>query len=257
MNAISVRSTKWLVFAAALILMVHQTYFPTLRHALEYARWVPVFLLCLVVLASLAISRRLPRRIEHFDLLIVGFILYAFFSASYSIDPRPTVLRAGTLVLFYGAIFWAMWPYADKFREWSVIAWLLGAGAILYGLSMLLIPFAEMSFPYYGRFRGLMENPNSIGLLTAILLPLALQHAFERRRKRDAALVLIMLASLILSGSRTGLVAVFVGSGYVLFHALSRHRLLLAFISACVLIALSWGWLQLSSAWMSEGWGTS
>ena len=55
-----------------------------------------------------------------------------------------------------------------------------------------------------GRFRGVMENPNAVGMLTIIFLPLIISRLIRRRKLFDFGLIAIIIASVVLSGSRNG-----------------------------------------------------
>ena len=95
------------------------------NHILFYSRWLPLVILAAMPL-SLAIQKRgMPRAIERADAYIVVFTLFAFISCLYSINPRLSFLRAGSVLLMYGAVFWGVWLYADDFGVEAVATPLL------------------------------------------------------------------------------------------------------------------------------------
>lgn len=229
-----------LIFATALILMLHQTHVGFLRALLESARWLPFVLLGFGVLVETALSGRSGRRFYGFDSYIVLWLAFAFASAFFSIAPSLTLGRAATLVLMYVAVFWAVWRYAGRKGEESVVELILLAALVVLGGGLLLAPFLG-GLSFGERFSGLMENPNSVGLLTALLMPPAVERLQSRGRFRDYLLVAVMVVSVVLSGSRGGMLATLIGTTYVLWKARKRAFVvgLLASLAAAILILAS------------------
>jgi O-antigen ligase len=229
-----------LIFATALILMLHQTHVGFLRELLERLRWLPFVLLGFGVLVETALSGRSGRRFHGFDTYIVLWLAFALGSAFYSIAPSLTLGRAATLVLMYVAVFWAVWRYAGRKGEESVVELVLLAALVVFGGGLLLAPLLG-GLTFGERFSGLMENPNSVGLLTALLMPLAVERLFSRGRFRDYLLVAVMVVGIVLSGSRGGMLATLFGTTYVLWKARKRVFVvgLLASLAATILILAS------------------
>jgi len=230
----------FLIFLTALVLMMHQTHIGFLRGLLENLRWLPFALLGFAVLAEMAVSGRSWRRFHGFDTYIVLWLTLAFASAFYSIAPMLTLGRAATLLLVYVAVFWAAWRYAGRRGEDRVVELLLLAGLLVLGGGLLLAPLGG-GLVLGVRFSGLMENPNSVGLLTALLMPLAVERLLSRRRFREYLLVGVMAVGVVLSGSRGGMLATLVGTTYVLWKARKRVFVLglLASLAAMVLVLMS------------------
>lgn len=226
-----------LIFATALILMLHQTHVGFLRELLERARWLPFVLLGFAVLVEAALSGRSGRRFHGFDTYIVLWLAFALGSVSYSIAPSLTLGRAATLVLMYVAVFWAVWRYAGRKGEESVVDLILFATLVVFCGGLLLAPLLG-GLSFGERFSGLMENPNSVGLLTALLMPPAVERLLSRGRFRDYLLVAVMVVSVVLSGSRGGMLATLIGTTYVLWKARKRAFVLglLASLAAAILI---------------------
>lgn len=229
-----------LIFATALILMLHQTHVGFLRSVLDSARWLPFVLLGFGVLVEAAITGRSGRRFRGFDSYIVLWLLFALGSSLYSIAPSLTLGRAATLVLMYVAVFWAVWRYAARKGEENVVELILLAGLVVLGGGLLLAPLLG-GLAFGQRFSGLMENPNSVGLLTALLMPLAVERSLLKRRFRDHALVAVMIVSIVLSGSRGGMLATLLGATYVLWKARRRVFVvgLVGSLAATVLVLMS------------------
>jgi O-antigen ligase len=138
------------------------------------------------------------------------------------------------------AVFWAVWRYAGRKGEESVVGLILLAALVVLGGGLLLAPLIG-GLSFGARFSGLMENPNSVGLLTALLMPLAVERLLSRGRFRDYLLVGVMVLSVVISGSRGGMLATLVGTTYVLWKARRRAFVvgLLASVAAAILILAS------------------
>ena len=125
-----------------------------------------------------------------------AFVVVALVSAAWSVAPRTTVEKAGTLaVLFLEA--WLVSAAASKrpeLAERAVGGLVAGAAAVaLAGLLVLVVDrsaavqSATADIP--ARYRGLGENPNTVSLLLAVALPLAIWFAFGRTSVRDESAV--------------------------------------------------------------------
>lgn len=224
-----------LVFITTLILMLNQTSIGGLRAFLNNIRWVALSSMGILFFLKF-FSRAYSRTFKKFDAIIMSFIIYAFISSLYSISPEQTVERSATLMLLYIAVFWMIWGYAgsiSKVRE--MIGAILDAAFVLYITNFVYLVAGGSSF-VDGRFCGIMENPNSIGLLTAIIFPLVLRRSLEYGKIFDKLFIVIILATLIWSESRTGLFATAAASAYIMYHKLKKHRLFVA--SLCIFIAI-------------------
>lgn len=97
-----------------------------------------------------------------------------------------------------------------------LVTLILGIGLVLYYMN----PEAML---LSGRFHGLMGNPNGLGVLQIVLFPLCYLYWRTHRHKENLTqlaliFVVVFLASLLLTGSRTALFAV------ILFFVFSRLR---------------------------------
>lgn len=222
------RLASGLVFLAALVPMLNQSgireFWPDAFPLLDIARWLPSLILALMALLCFAFSRHCVRGLKRFDALFIAFVALAYLSAVYSIEPTTTFARTSSLLIFYAAIFGAAWALSDKRGEEVVVRNLLTCGFVVFGLSLVALLYPSWSFPYYLRFQGVMGNPNALGLLVALVLPLAFWAAIERRQRRYWLLIAVMLLDLILSQSRLELLTTSVGTAYYLFNAVLNRR---------------------------------
>lgn len=259
------RAIPALTFAATLLLMIGQTYVPVFE-SLGRARWLPVLVICGIGGASIAATRRLPREPQWFDACVAAFLVLAFLSSTYAINARLAVGRTVSVAVVYFAIFWTIWPLEvsrNGYRR-TLIA-IAAAAAVVIVLSYVIIPFIPAgAFVSYWRFQGIMESPNSLGMLVALTLPLVLWAAVSAGQARlQPGLVVasgfsrtfwpglfvgsgfsrsfwrvivgLMIVGAQLSQSRTTALAALIGAGYYLYQALPDRRRRLGLWAACYL----------------------
>jgi hypothetical protein len=183
-------------------------------------RWAA--LLVLAVLAVLWAWRsgraRLPGRVL---VAAGGFLVLAFVSAAWSVDPRETIGRMVALTLVFvaaAAIASAVTgrPEAQRGVLGAVVA---AAGIVCVGGFLVFVfrhdravAAATTSLP--ARYQGLGGGPNTATMMLAIALPAALSVALEGARRRRTLGWLVVagsLASIVASGSRGALLAGFAG----------------------------------------------
>lgn len=171
----------------------------------ERVRWLGLFCLCALVLPARGAR---ARRFSAADLFAGMLLLLALTSVWDTPYQQTALLRTISVILLYVAVFWSLWHFADQAGEEIILrslGWCLGL-CLLGGLLAARTGFVS-AWQADGRFRGLMPNPNSVGLLGAIAFPLLLTQAIERRRWMDRVFVLSAAASVLLSGSRTSAVS--------------------------------------------------
>ena len=190
----------------------------------------------------------------------VVFLTLAATSAAWSPDPKLTLLRSAALGLTLAAgLGLASVAAGRPFVVAGILrALLVGAGAVaLLGLLILSLSHdlavQPASTQYPARYRGLGQNPNTVALLLALVVPLSLW-AFDRARAilgRSAAVVGFVLfdASIVASGARGPLLAGFVGSlVYLLIRAGSTRARLVSVAAAVLVLALDAGLTQIPKA---------
>ena len=162
---------------------------------------------------------RVPARVRFVDLWAVVFLALAFYSQSYSIMPDVTFQRSAAALLFYVAIFWGVWSYAqDTDKITFVVEDLLKLAFFV----LFVGPIANQS----GRFVGFFSNPNAFGLFVALLVPLALWSWLCRRNRFAFYLLCLMSVGLVLSRSRAGLLSAAFAAGYFLVFYYRKHKFL-------------------------------
>ncbi len=236
-----------LSFSAALFLLLNHSYVGPLRAHLYHLRWWPPVLLAAVAPFLFYQERRLPRRIYSLDLVVLGFLILAWASSIYSISPLLTFGRTGSVALLYLAVFWGVWAGVDYMGARPIVNGFILATAIVFIGNVVTLPLQDVEGALFGnRFRGFLESANTVGLYASFMLPLVLWAAAESqwRKSRYRWLLALLLVSLLLSQSRTGLAGTLVGGGYFLYHACPRQRKRLAIVAA-VFVVMNVAWSQL------------
>lgn len=221
-------------------------------------RW-PALLLLAVAAALLAVRRGslLDAAREPLYLVAGGLVGLAALSVAWSVDPALTGQRAisfGTLVAAAASLGWAA-RGRPEFAARLLIGLLAGstavaaAGLVVLALSVDdAVQAASSTAPF--RYRGLGENPNTVSLLVAVALPLALWVVMTAERRREHVFGLASLGlfygTIVFSGSRGALLAAFVGAVVVALGTAVKTRLRLERAGVAVaLLILAVGLSQL------------
>jgi hypothetical protein len=205
-------------------------------------RWVTLVAAFVVaLLLALAVRARPAGRLVAPLALAAILVALAFVSALWSVRPEFTLPRAASfaLVLGLGALVGTVGAVRPSALR-AVALGLLGGGTLVAvgGLLVLAVSYdtaveaATLQDP--ARYNGLGGNPNTAAVLEALTLPFAIWVTlgpFERRlRLAGAAAIVLLVASIVASGSRAAAIAAAVGTLVpLLAHAHSgRARLLVA-----------------------------
>jgi hypothetical protein len=190
-------------------------------------RWA---FLGLLALALLMRGRHFRAFNVRFGLLLGVYFFWCFLTVIWSEVPQLSLLKSAafamTVIVFVGAgHYWAtQWhPNAPLafLQPVLLVALLAGLGGAGGGAESTGIQL----------YQGLSGNPNYLGMLIAMAFPLALYHAYlchkEMRssfsRMASIGLVLMLLALLWWSGSRSALLCMLVTSGFF-FTAFSTDK---------------------------------
>jgi len=193
------------------------------------------------------------------------FLAVAVESALWSVDPRLTIERAATLVLLFATSAALAVGCADRADAARHMLWGIVAGALIV-TALGLVTFAfdhaaavqAATFDVPARYRGVGESPDTVALLLALCLPIAVWLAFQGRTRRERWLALVVAvafdASIAASGSRGAIAAGFVGVFVVtaLAHERIRVRALAGGVVAVFLVAT----IAIALAPTSKGNGT-
>jgi len=232
------KNRKFLIFCAVLFLMLTATQFDSIKNIMETIRWIPYIGFSVIFISDLLKNKTLPRKIEWFDKIMFVIIIIMFLSTFYSIAPVMTIKRAGTFLLLYISVFWVIYSeiHSEEDTE-EMIDLILYAAFIPYTASMVLLFFPDIGF-WGNRFMGYFSNPNFVGILSAILIPIILWKALEKDEMWAKFLLFIVVISLLLSGSRSGLLGSVIGIGYYIFMVKKEWRVPTLFLTVLSLVLI-------------------
>lgn len=206
-------SRRGVLALAAVVVLAGSSAAPALVERAFYARFVAYG--ALVGASVISWSRRPPTNIPVPILLLIAV---AVTSVAWSVHHALTLQRSAALILLVAAALASAshWSSENVARGDCRIL-VMVAVALLFGGLLARVGGYTWVFDVSGgvvRYRGLLENPNTVGLLAATTAPLALGIFLSGRPplRRWWVLALgIILVSVVLSGSRGGLVAVSAG----------------------------------------------
>ena len=225
----------------------------SLRVILSYMRWLPLAILTGVPLWLAVQKRKIPRVVKRADTSIIVFLVYILISCAFSIDPNTSIQKVLSVFLMYGAVFWGVWIYVDEFGIEEIINIIIIASVIVFGLHIINAVVDPLgSFPYLGRFQGWTVNPGIAASHASLLLPLALWIALHKSRWQYWLLVGSMLLVLILSQTRTELVAAVIGSTYFLIRTYPK-RIYISLLSAISVLLMSYMWIEVGPRIFPQG----
>ena len=173
-----------------------------------------------------------------------AFAGLAILSSAWSVQPRTTFERAASLaILFATCVLLAAGVRGRTDRAERIFDALI-AGAAVVGLAGLVVlavahdrAVQSASYESAARFKGFGQDPNTVGLLFAVAVPLSLWAVFRRGRRLVAAMALLLfVGEIVASGSHGALLAAGVGAAAVLVFRAGRSRAALA--GALAVVAL-------------------
>ncbi len=165
---------------------------------------------------ALAAVRRRPFRSPNLVLLLAGgFTAWTALTYLWSIAPGETAARVLTFTQLF-LMLWLVWESCRTAGQQEDLMRAYVAGAAVAS-TLTLVRYAQGLQTYYRRYAASGFDPNDLGLTVALSIPLAL---YLGLRDRGAArwlyrtAVLLAIAAILLSASRTALVVSLGGFGF-------------------------------------------
>ncbi|WDZ87857.1 O-antigen ligase family protein [Micromonospora cathayae] len=225
-----------------------------------YPRYVAVG--CLVAWTACLPGRpgtRLDRWTGAFVVALWATAVVATVSGVWSITPAHTFQQGVALVLLAGLV------HALVRRRWTDQAIVIGDLYVVY----LVLSLSVVVSIGYGlvdgtvaaavssgeRFRGVYNNPNLLSAICALTIPLGWAVHRQSRRRVQLLGALAAAFALVLSESRTGLIAVLVGGLWIaLRHGMGPLRRLVAVGATVFLLAQAFNLLPaiVGSSWVQQ-----
>lgn len=171
------RSTLWLsamrllVPATSLTLMLSQTQYFTANPIADSVRWSLLGTLCVMV-ALRPRGRHALRKPVAADWFAIIFIAAAVVSILYSGSRPLTIQRSASTALLYVAVFWTVWHYADIVGGQLITRGLMMVTSLMFVASVVSL-YTSKNPLLAGRFIGVFANPNAIGMLVCLYMPIA------------------------------------------------------------------------------------
>jgi O-antigen ligase len=222
--------------------------------------WLIVPLVLVAILIQLFYLEGAPRAALHYGLMAVfcipcilpawrsgifrrgGFELYALYfvwgliTVAWSLAPQYSLVRLADSVLIFCAISAIVFGLENPQDVTTIVErFLIGTGifVIIMAIAAIALPRSmtwdvpELSTynQEVQRFRGILNNPNDVGVLMLITVGpvLAFWNRFEPRRKKWFALIaLLAVGECAIADSRTPFVALGIG---IVFYVVWRYRL--------------------------------
>ena len=239
-----VRPSHWLALMSLIVattafsLLMSETYYLVGDPIANAVRFGSLALL-VVMMGFRPRDRVAVRKPKLFDGAAVAFSVLAFASFLYSADSSTTLLRATSATLLYLAVFWTLWFYADIVGGRKITDILMICVAIVFFAGIFSI-FASTGDAWLsGRFRGVLANPNAVGMLTILFMPFAAVRAMRKRSLANYFLILVMLVSVVLSGSRNGVMTTSIAMAFFALRVRAwKTGILLVTVAAATYLAM-------------------
>ena len=237
--------TKFVVMLTQAVLLFYGTQLLPLTGRLDESRFLCYGLISLAGLFEL--HKGELRKLRVIDLIAFGILTFAFFSYSYSLYPKWTLLRSTGNLVMYVAIFWALWSSCHKLGDvYKLINALIFVWFVYYLINVIFLYFRPQdSFivmtendyvaQAYRRFSGVSSNPNGIGNFSAIILPLVFWNFQRKRNLLNLFLLIAVSFSLVYSFSRNAFVCGVIGVAVYLYLSVQRHG---AFFFLCAVFLI-------------------
>ncbi len=168
--------------------------------------------------AAAAIRRKSIRPPNLVLAWVALFVLWSALTYFWSVDPPATLARAATFAELF-AMLWLFWDQARNGVRHRQLMQAYVWGAVAASASAF-VRFAQGRQTYYRRYAAPGFDPNDFGLILTLSIPLALYLALRSRGRMRwlyYAAILVAMAAIFLTASRTALIATFVAFTFVLW----------------------------------------
>ena len=201
------------------------------------------------------------RTLNYFHILVVFFLLFNIASIFWTVDFDLTFERV-TTYLQMAIQIWMLWDLltTEKVYRAALLAFLLGAYITVLDSFANFLSGNLISQFEYGRFSGAGQNAVELALILSLCIPVAWYLAINQNSTRYGKLIKIIcysfipasLFAMILTGSRTALLAIIPGVIYIIA-SLRRLKLIYRYLGFIVFITFNIFWnFHHSSSYTSQ-----
>jgi heme/copper-type cytochrome/quinol oxidase subunit 4 len=160
------------------------------------------------VALALAVWTRRVRRPNAALLVAAAYVTWCLLTVVWSVSRPASAARAATMAQLLGML-WVVWERCRTRREqaWLLRAYVAGAAAAAL---LTVARYALRQQTYYHRYAAPGFDPNDMGVTLALAIPMCLHMASSSRGRAAWAVrvaAALIMAALLLTGSRTALVA--------------------------------------------------
>jgi hypothetical protein len=160
------------------------------------------------VTLALAVWTRRVRRPNAAILAAMAYVAWCGLTVAWSVSRPASAARAATMAQLLGML-WVVWECCRTRRAqaWLLRAYVAGAAAAAL---LTLARYALRQQTYYHRYAAPGFDPNDMGVTLALAIPMCLHMASSSRGRAAWAVrvaAALIMAGLLLTGSRTALVA--------------------------------------------------
>ncbi len=204
---------KACLFLTIMIFFHQATWIPTGKEFTNVARWVALGTLCLFALSAPGgETKGAPTRLKA---MALAFATVAIFSSAWSrVLPMYTLQRGLSVLLLAVFLSFVVWPRLRKPADYAAVmkvivmsAWVM----MLVSMAMWLGRVGESVRWPTGAVQGAFGNPNSLGMVSAIIIPVTLGYFHYKKSILTLALLAMSVVLLLLCQSRAGLMGTVVG----------------------------------------------
>lgn len=215
-------------------------------------RWIPISILALRSLSLIFLKRQIYKNLSSVHYIFSLFFLYVLFTLYFSINPMVSLYRCIAYFLVFFGIFFVIWVFIDSTKKiYQIFSLFKKTSFIILIISFGLIYWEKELVFINERFRGILGNPNDLGIICGIMIPYIFYEKATNRTTLFRFIIYFLTFSiaLFLSGSRGGLAAAFIGAS-ILFIQLGIKRVflytyILALIAYLIFISSYWNIIDL------------
>lgn len=160
------------------------------------------------------VFRRRELRSANLVLIVsAAFILWSAATWLWSLDRPATLARTVTYVQLFFMV-WLIWQFCRTARQQRMLMSAYVAGAAV-AAAATVVRYAEGIQTYWKRYAAPGFDPNDLGVTVALAIPMALYLALRDKGWLYRAAIVVVAAAVLLTASRTALIATFAGFTFV------------------------------------------